>query len=100
MNSTTENPTKIIFFHIMRENFSGAQKNIYRLLINLNKENIHPILLGQNHCRLTELTFKEGIDTRIVPFPEGLEVFDEKILEPRYHLHGGWRDAFAGASLG
>ena len=62
----------------MRENFSGAQKNIYRLLINLNKENIYPILLGQNHCPLTELASKEGIDTRIVPFPEGLEVFDEK----------------------
>ena len=65
----------------MRENFSGAQKNIYRLLINLNKENIYPILLGQNHCPLTELASKEGIDTRIEPFPEGLEVFDEKILE-------------------
>ena len=65
----------------MRENFSGAQKNIYRLLINLNRERIRPILHGQGHSPLTELASKEGIEIRIVPFPEELEVFDGKILK-------------------
>ena len=80
MSTTARKPTKIIFFHIMRENFSGAQKNIYRLLINLNKLSIYPILVTQRSGPLSELISKEGIETRIIPFPKGLEVFDKNIL--------------------
>jgi len=46
-------PIKVIFFHIMRENFSGAQKNIFRLLINLDKSKVTPILVGQKDSPLT-----------------------------------------------
>ena len=74
-------PTKIIFFHIMRENFSGAQKNIYRLLLNIDKEAVYPVLIGQMKSPLTDLTSKVGIETRIVSFPSELEVFDGKILK-------------------
>ena len=74
-------PTKIIFFHIMRENFSGAQKNIYRLLLNIDKEAVHPVLIVQMNSPLTDLTSKFGIETRIVSFPSELEVFDGKILK-------------------
>ena len=81
MGIRSGNPTKIIFFHIMRENFSGGQKNIYRLLINLNKVNIYPILVTQRSGPLSELISKEGIETRIIPFPKGLEVFDKNILK-------------------
>ena len=70
----------------MRENFSGAQKNIYRLLINLDKDSIFPILIGQSDCPLSELAAKEGITTRIIPFPKGLEVFDGDILKLNIYM--------------
>ena len=55
----------------MRENFSGAQKNIYRLLINLNRERHTSYTPWPKVTSpLTELASKEGIETRIVPFPE------------------------------
>ncbi len=57
------------------------KKNIYRLLINLDKDSIFPILIGQSDCPLSELAAKEGITTRIIPFPKGLEVFDGDILK-------------------
>ena len=81
MNAKVVRPLKVVFFHIMRENFSGAQKNIYRLLINLDKEEVCPVLIGQAQSPLTELTSREGIETRIIPFPPELEVFDGKILK-------------------
>jgi len=65
----------------MRENFSGAQKNIYRLLLNIDKEAVYPVLIGQMKSPLTDLTSKVGIETRIVSFPSELEVFDGKILK-------------------
>ena len=51
-------PIKVIFFHIMRENFSGAQKNIYRLFINLDKKKISPFLVGQGPSPLIDLIRK------------------------------------------
>ena len=53
-------PIKVIFFHIMRENFSGAQKNLYRLLINLDRDKVYPILLGQAESPLTNLISKKN----------------------------------------
>ena len=72
MNKKIPDSTKIIFFHIMRENFSGAQKNIYRLLINLNRKKVVPVLIGQSQCPLTDLASEINIETRIVPFPKEL----------------------------
>ena len=74
-------PIKVIFFHIMRENFSGAQKNIFRLLINLDKKNIEPILVGQNVSPLTKLCIDKNIDVRILPYPKELEIFDGNLLK-------------------
>jgi glycosyltransferase involved in cell wall biosynthesis len=74
-------PLKVLFFHIMKENFSGAQKNIFRLLINLDKNTIDPILIGQMDTELTALCRKENITVNIVPFPSGLEVYDGGLLQ-------------------
>jgi len=74
-------PVTILFFHIMRENFSGAQKNIFRLLINLDKSKVIPILVGQNESPLTKLCVEKDIDVRILPYPEELEIFDKKMLK-------------------
>ena len=74
-------PLKVIFFHIMKENFSGAQKNIFRLLINLDKNSIDPVLVGQMDTELTALCRKENITVNIVPFPSGLEVYDGGLLK-------------------
>ena len=78
MNKQIQRPLRVVFFHIMRENFSGAQKNIFRLLINLNKGKIQPFLIGQVEAPLTKLTEKERIETKIISFPSGMEVFDQK----------------------
>ena len=43
----------------MKENFSGAQKNIYRLLINLDKTKISSFLVGQGPSPLIDLIKKE-----------------------------------------
>ena len=81
MIQETDNKIKVIFYHIMRENFSGAQKNLYRLLINLDTKKIDPILLGQGNSPLLNLVSKKKIETMIVPFPEELEIYDQKILK-------------------
>ena len=83
MTSKQAPPKKVIFFHIMRENFSGAQKNIFRLLLNLDKSKVKPILVGQAESPLTELTEKHSIEVKIIPYPEELEVFDGNLLQFR-----------------
>ena len=80
MKKEISHPIKVGFFHIMRENFSGAQRNIFRLLINLDKDNIHPVLLGQSESPLVKKIKEKKIETRIVPYPSELSVFDQKIL--------------------
>ena len=65
----------------MRDNFSGAQKNIFRLLINLDKSKVIPILVGQNESPLTKLCFENDIDVRILPYPSELEIFDGNMLK-------------------
>ena len=74
-------PIKVIFFHIMRENFSGAQKNIFRLLINLDKTKVIPILVGQNESPLTKFCYEKDINVKILPYPIELEVFDGNMLK-------------------
>ena len=74
-------PVKVLFFHIMKENFSGAQQNIFRLLINLDTNSIDPILIGQTDSELTVLCRKNDITVDIVPFPSGLEVYDGGLLK-------------------
>ena len=83
METQNNSPKKVIFFHIMRENFSGAQKNIFRLLLNLDKSKVRPILVGQAESPLTELTEKHSIEVKIIPYPEELEVFDGNLLQFR-----------------
>lgn len=65
----------------MRENFSGAQKNIFRLLINLDNSKVIPILVGQNESPLTKLCFEKDIHVRILPYPTELEIFDGHMLK-------------------
>ncbi len=74
-------PIKVIFFHIMRENFSGAQKNIYRLFINLDKKKISPFLVGQGPSPLIDLIRKKNFKSKIIPYPEELKVYDQKLLK-------------------
>ena len=82
MNSKNKHRVlKILFFHIMKENFSGAQKNIFRLLINLDKNLIDPVLVGQMDTELTALCRENNITVEIIPFPIGLEVYDGGLLK-------------------
>ena len=76
-----QTPIKVFLFHIMKENFSGAQKNLYRLLINIDKSRLDPILVGQMDSPLTELASKNDLDVILVPFPSSLEVYDRKLLK-------------------
>ena len=82
MNSKKKSrPVKVLFFHIMKENFSGAQQNIFRLLINLDTNSIDPVLIGQMDSELTVLCRENDITVDIVPFPPGLEVYDGGLLK-------------------
>ena len=72
----------MFFFHIMKSNFSGAQKNIYRLLRRIDREKIEPILFGQIECELTRLVREDGIEVVIIPFPPALDVYDGALLKP------------------
>jgi len=65
----------------MKSNFSGAQKNIYRLLRRIDREKIEPILLGQLECELTRLVREDGMETVIVPFPSAIDVYDQALLK-------------------
>ena len=40
-----------------------------------------PVLIGQSQCPLTDLASEINIETRIVPFPKELEVFDGNLLK-------------------
>ena len=64
----------------MRENYSGAQKNIYRLLTNLDQSKIKPTLIGQQESPLTKKSSEEGIDVAILPYPIELSVYEGKLL--------------------
>ena len=89
-------PVRVFFFHIMKSNFSGAQKNIYRLLRRIDREKIEPILVGQMECELTRLARQDGLETVIIPFPTALDVYDRALLKPSVRqtfrrLQGVWR---------
>ena len=71
---------KVLFFHIMRENFSGAQKNIFRLLKNLDQSKIVPILVGQQDSPLIKKTSDEGIEVLVIPYPKELRIYEGKLL--------------------
>ncbi len=64
----------------MRENFSGAQKNIYRLLKNLDKSQIELTLVGQQESPLTKKISEEGFDVAILPYPKELSIYEGKLL--------------------
>jgi glycosyltransferase involved in cell wall biosynthesis len=80
MTETPARPRRILFFHIMKGNFSGAQKNIFRLLRRIDRGRLDPILVGQAECELTRQAAAIGIKTMVVPFPSGLEVYDRKLI--------------------
>lgn len=73
-------PVKIAFFHIMAGSFSGAAKNIFRLLRRIDLEKLEPMLVGQIENELTSRTRDLGIQVFIVPFPSGLAVYGQKLL--------------------
>lgn len=82
MRRDSEPPVRVFFFHIMKANFSGAQKNIYRLLRRIDRRKIAPVLFGQIECELTRLVREDGMETVIIPFPKGLDVYDRELLKP------------------
>lgn len=81
---------KVFFFHIMKENFSGAQSNIFRLLLNLNFEVIRPTLIGQCECELTRRCRENKIDVDIIPFPPGLQVYDGQLMKFNFVTFFNW----------
>lgn len=89
-------PIKIAFFHIMAGNFSGAGKNIFRLLRRIDSEKLEPVLVGQTENELTNRTRVLGIKVFIVPYPPALDVYGQKLLHSKINdfvriLGGVWK---------
>jgi len=61
-------------------NFSGAGKNIFRLLRRIDPEKLEPILVGQTEYEVTKRVREHGIKVFIIPFPPALDIHGKKIL--------------------
>jgi glycosyltransferase involved in cell wall biosynthesis len=64
----------------MADNFSGAAKNIFRLLRRIDSEKLEPVLVGQTENELTTRVGELGIKVFIVPYPPELDVYGQKLL--------------------
>lgn len=73
-------PIKIAFFHIMAGNFSGAAKNIFRLLRRIDSAKLESVLVGQIENELTKRTSEIGIKVFIIPYPSAINVYGRKLL--------------------
>ncbi len=70
----------IAFLSIARSNFSGGQKNIFRLLLRIDRNKFNPILICQAESELTKKVRNIGICVIILPFPTALDVYEKKLL--------------------
>jgi glycosyltransferase involved in cell wall biosynthesis len=80
MKIKQHSPVKVAFFHIMAGSFSGAAKNIFRLLRHIDPAKLEPVLIGQTENELTARVRELGIKVFIIPFPPSLNVFDKNLL--------------------
>jgi len=80
MKSKQHSPIKTAFFHIMAGSFSGAGKNIFRLLRRIDTAKLEPVLVGQTENELTSRVRDLGIKVFIVPYPPALDVYGQKLL--------------------
>ena len=71
---------RVVFFHIIAGDFSGAAKNIFGLFRHIDSEKLEPILIGQTENELTARVRELGIKVFIIPFPPALNVYDKKLL--------------------
>jgi glycosyltransferase involved in cell wall biosynthesis len=81
MKIEQHSPIKTAFFHIMAGNFSGAGKNIFRLLRRIDPAKLEPMLVGQTENELTSRVRDLGIKVFIVPYPPALDVYGQKLLK-------------------
>ena len=80
MNGTL--PIRVALFHIMSGNFSGAGKNIFRLVRRIDVAKLDTVLIGQTENELTARVRDIGLKVLIVPYPAALDVYDQELLQP------------------
>jgi len=64
----------------MGANFSGAAKNIYRLLNRINDLKLCSLLIGQKENELTKRVRELNLDVYIIPYHPALDIYGKKIL--------------------
>tara|TARA_B100000519_G_C14251120_1_gene442458 strand:- start:2195 stop:3352 length:1158 start_codon:yes stop_codon:yes gene_type:complete len=64
----------------MATNFSGAAKNIFRLLNKIDNKRLTPILVGQMENELTRKVRDIGLEVSIIKYPDALNVYDKQLL--------------------
>jgi glycosyltransferase involved in cell wall biosynthesis len=64
----------------MAGSFSGAAKNIFRLLRRIDPAKLEPMLVGQTENELTQRVRELGNKVFIVPYPPALDVYGQKLL--------------------
>ena len=62
----------------MAGGFCGAAKNIYRLFLHIDSEQLETILVGQTENELTARVRELGLKVFIIPFPPALNVYNKK----------------------
>ena len=68
----------------MAANFSGAAKNIFRLLNKIDRKRLESILIGQTENELTNKIRDINLQVSIIKYPEALNVYDKQLLNIKF----------------
>lgn len=72
---------KIMFYHILKSNLSGAQKNILNILNYLNKEKgVELLFLTNRHNKLTSILEEKNINVLVCEPPPKINTFEKDLV--------------------
>ncbi len=74
------NPIPVLFYAPYSQNFTGGPREFLKLIEHLDKNKFDPICIIHKSCPLSEALSKQNLKTIIVPFPQILDVYNERIF--------------------
>jgi len=82
-----------LFYFPYNQNFSGASQSTLNLLRSVDHDSLRPVLVSQRESQLTERVRQLNVETKIVPFPDILDVYGGRAL--RYGVKDKLKSAIA-----